>query len=163
MRSASEKNEFRLATLLRLREVTRDERRESLAEAQRTDAELGRRLTQLDAEQQRVRSQCREAAAPGEVRIVRLVEACRYLAGLQAREEQLQTERDALAAEIDRRRQSLVKADQDVRVLEKLQDRRRQSRRLKDERQQAKQLDEAALQAATSPTNTRGIAALRSA
>jgi flagellar protein FliJ len=163
MTSAAERNVFRLATLLRLRELARDECRESLAEALRSDAELARQLAQLDAEQQSVRNQCRQAAAPGEVRIIRLVEACRYLAGLQAQEDQLQAERDALAGEIDRRRQSLLKADQDVRVLEKLQDRRRESRRQEEERQQAKLLDEAALLAVTSPANLRGAAALRRA
>jgi flagellar protein FliJ len=163
MTTAAKRNEFRLATLLRLRELTRDERRESLAEAQHEDAELARQLTQLDADQQSVRNQCREAAAPGEVSIIRLVEACRYLAGLQAREDQLQAERDALAVEIDQRRAALLAADQDVRILEKLQDRRRQSQRVEDERQQAKLLDEAALLAAGAAINVHGVAALRRA
>jgi flagellar protein FliJ len=163
MTSTSDKTDFRLATLLRLRELARDERRESLAEVQRADGELIRQLTQLDVEQHGVREECREAAAPGEVNVARLVEAHHYLVGLQACEDQLQAERESLAAEIGRRRQSLVKADQDVRVLEKLEDRRRQTRRLENERQQAKQLDEAALQATASLTNTRGIAALRRA
>jgi flagellar protein FliJ len=155
MSTASEKNEFRLTTLLRLREVARDERRELLAESQRADEELARQLAQLDAEQQRTHEECREAAAPGEVDIARLVDAHRYLVGLQGREDEVQAARESLSAEIDRRRQLLVKADQDVRVLEKLQDRRRCSRRQEEERQQARQLDEAALQAATSPMRTR--------
>jgi flagellar protein FliJ len=160
--SASDKTDFRLATLLRLRQLARDERRESLAEVQRADGELVRQLTELDVEQHGVQGECREAAAPGEVNVVRLVETHRYLVGLQACEDQLEAERESLAAEIDCRRQSLVKADQDVRVLEKLQDRRRQTRRLEEERQQAKQLDEAALQATASLTNTHGIAAFQS-
>jgi flagellar protein FliJ len=164
MTAATKKSDFQMATLLRLREVTRDERRALLAEAQRADDELTRQLTCLGVEQQRVRDECRRAAAPGAVDVERLVEAHRYLVGLQARESELRRQRQALAAEIDRCRQSLLKADQDVRVLEKLQDRRRQSQRLEEERQQAKQLDEAALQAATSPANTRSMtAALRSA
>jgi flagellar protein FliJ len=161
--SASDKTESRLATLLRVRQLARDERRELLAEAQRADGELLGQLTELDAEQHGVREECRQAAAPGEVNVVRLVDAHRYLVGLQACEDQLQAERESLATEIDRRRQSLVKADQDVRVLEKLQDRRRQTRRQEEERQQAKQLDEAALQMAALATDIRGVAALRRA
>ena len=164
MTSVPKKNESRMATLLRLRELTRDERRALLAEAQRADEELVRHLTQIDVERQRLQDECRRAAGPGEVDVDRLVEAHRYVVGLQDRERELQEQRQSLAAEIDRRRQSLLKADQDVQVLEKLQDRRRRSDRLEEERQQAKQLDEAALQAATSPAGIHGMtAALRSA
>jgi flagellar export protein FliJ len=164
MTSAPKKSDFQMATLLRLREVTRDERRALLVEAQRADQEMARQLTCLGAEQQRAQDECRIAAGPGAVHVERLVETHRYVVGLQARERELQRQRQSLAAEIDRRRQSLLKADQDVHVLEKLQDRRRRNQRLEEERSQAKQLDEAALQAATSPAGTRGmIAVLRSA
>jgi flagellar export protein FliJ len=149
MTSKSKKTDFQMATLLRLREVTRDERRSLLAEAHRADEELVHQLTRLGVEQQRLRDECRKAAGPGAVDVDRLVEAHRYVVGLQARESELQEQRESLAVEIDRRRQSLVHADQDVQVLEKLQDRRRRDHRLEAERQQAKQLDEAALQAAT--------------
>ena len=52
-----------------------------------------------------------------------------------------------MAAEIDRRRRALLAADRDVKVLEKLRERRLVQHRLEEERQLAKQLDEAALQA----------------
>jgi flagellar export protein FliJ len=158
MTSVPKKSDVQMATLLRLREVTRDERRSLLAEAHQADEELVRQLTYLDMEQRHLRDECRRAAGPGAVDVDRLVEAHRYVVGLQARERGLREQRQSLAAEIDRRRQSLVKADQDVQVLEKLHDRRRQSHRLEEERQQAKQLDEAALQAGTRSTT----AALRS-
>ena len=79
-----------------------------------------------------------------------LVEAHRYVATLRAREEELRRQRQTLTLEIDRRRQSLVKADQDVRILEKLQERRLKRQRLEDARHEAKMLDEAALQMAAS-------------
>ena len=75
---------FRLATLLRLREVTRNERRALLAEAHRADEELVRQLTQLGMEQQRSQDECRKAAAPGAVDVDRLVEAHRYVVGLHS-------------------------------------------------------------------------------
>jgi len=139
---------FRLATLLRLRESTRDECRARLAEACGADQKLIDQLTRLGMEQQRVQDECRKAAGPGDVDVGRLVEAHRYTLSLRAREEELRQRRQTLAAEIQRRRQALLKADQDVQVLEKLRDRRLQRHRLEEERQEAKQIDEAALQAA---------------
>jgi flagellar export protein FliJ len=139
---------FRLATLLRLRESTRDERRAQLAESQRADQELLDQLTRLGMEQQRVQDECRQAAGPGDVQIGRLVESHRYAVSLRTREEELRQRRQTLAVEIQQRRQALVKADQEVQVLEKLRDRRLERHRLEEERKQAKQIDEAALQAA---------------
>jgi flagellar export protein FliJ len=137
---------FRLATLLRLREVTRDRRRVELAEAHRADEDLRGQLGRLSAEQRRLQDKCRRAAGPGAVDVDELVEAHRYAAALRAEEEGLRQKRHALAAEIDRRRQTLVAADRDVQVLEKLRERRQALHRLEEERQLAKQLDEAALQ-----------------
>ena len=141
---------FQLATVLRLRESTRDECRGLLAEAHRADEELVAQLTRLSVEQQQVQAECRKAAGPGDVDVDRLVEAHRYVVSLRTREEELRRQRQTLAAEIQRRRQALLKADQDVRVLEKLRDRRLQRQRIEEERQQTKQIDEAALQAAVS-------------
>ncbi len=134
---------FRLATLLRLRESTRDGRRAQLAESQRADQELLDQLTRLSIEQQRVQDECRQAAGPGEVDFQRLVESHRYAATLRSREAELRQRREQLAVEIQQRRQALLEADQEVQVLEKLRDRRRERQRLEDERKQAKQIDEA--------------------
>ena len=139
---------FQLATLLRLRESTRDECRAQLAESHRADQALIDQLTRLDIEQQQVQEECRKAVAPGSVDVDRLVEAHRYAVSLRIREQELNRQRQTLAAEIQRRRQALLKADQDVQVLEKLRNRRIERHRLEEERQQSKQIDEAALQAA---------------
>lgn len=158
MTSASEKSDFRLATLLRLREATRDERRAQLAEAHRTDEALVRHLARLETEQERVQEECREAAAPGTVNIDRLIKADRYAAWMQARKVDLCEQRNLLAAEIERRHLSLLAADQEVQIIEKLRDRRRQAQRLEDERQESKRLDEAALLAVPSSLiDTRGM------
>jgi flagellar export protein FliJ len=157
MISASEKNEFRLATLLRVRVSTRDECRVLLAEAHRADDALARYQDQLGAEQNHIQEDCREAAAPGAVDVEHLANADRYAAWLQTRILDLSEQRRALAEEIERRRLSLVAADQEVQILEKLQERRQRSRRLEDERKQSKQLDEVALLAVpASLAGTRG-------
>lgn len=138
---------FRLATLLRLRETTRDERRVQLAETQRTDAELQAQLTRLDGEQRQVQSDRRKAAGPGAVDVPRLVETDRYASTLRARETELHRQRETLAAEIDRRRHALLEADREVQTLEKLRQTQSQAHRQEEDRRESKQLDEAALQA----------------
>jgi flagellar protein FliJ len=139
---------FRLATLLRLHQSTRDERRVELAESQRADAELEVQLTQLAAQQERLRDECRAAAGPGEVDCVRLSEAHQYAALLQTQEDELVGQRRALAIEIDRRRQALLEADREVRTLEKLRENQIETHRQNENRQEIKRLDEAALLAA---------------
>jgi flagellar export protein FliJ len=141
---------FRLATLLRLRESTRDEYRARLAESQRADQELVDQLTRLGMEQQRVQVECRKAGGRGDVDLERLVESHRYAVSLRNSEGELNKRRQALAAEIQQRRQALVQADQDVQILEKLCDRRLARHRVEEERKEAKQIDEVALQAAVS-------------
>jgi flagellar export protein FliJ len=141
---------FRLATLLRLREAARDARRIALAETCRADEKLAEELIRLGLERQRLQAECRAAAEPGEVDIDRLVESHRYVSALRLREKELRAERRRLAVEIDRRRQTLVEADQNVQVLEKLRDRRLERNRQDEERREAKHLDEIALQAVAS-------------
>jgi flagellar protein FliJ len=141
---------FRLATLLKLRETARDQRRSELAESQRADAELQERIEQLRGEQERLQAECRAAAGPGAVDLPRLVEGRQYAAVLRARQDELARQRAALAVEIRQRRQALVEADREVRVLEKLRENRRQMHQQEESRKEAKRLDDAALQAARS-------------
>jgi flagellar protein FliJ len=138
---------FRLATLLRLREATRDERRVQLAESQRADAEFQDQLARLDAQQRRLQNECREAAGPGEVDLPRLVEAHQCAAALRIEQANIERQRRALATEIDGRRQALLEADRDVRTLEKLRENQFEAYRQEENRQESKRLDEAALQA----------------
>lgn len=139
------KFQFRLATLLRLREATRDERRVQLAEVQRADAELQSQLEQLTREQEQLQRDCRQAAGPGAVDLPRLVEAERYAATLRTQETDIHQQRQTLAVEIERRRQVVIEADRDVQSLEKLRDNQSQAHRQEEDRQEGKRLDEAAL------------------
>ena len=142
------KFEFRLATLLRLREATRDERRTELAEAYRADNVLQEHLGHVGQELNWLQAQCRKAAGPGTVDVDRLVEAQRYEITLRARQGQLTQQREAVGAEIDRRRQALVGADREVRLLEKLREKQARRHREEENRQEIKQLDEVAGQRA---------------
>ena len=136
---------FRLASLLRLRESTRERRRVALAESRRTDAELLERLQRLGVEQKRVEAQCRKAAAPGTLPLSKLTENHRYAASLRSERDAIRRRRESLAIEIERRRQAVVAAERDVKVLEKLRENELARQRLGEARRSAKQLDEAAL------------------
>jgi flagellar export protein FliJ len=135
---------FRLATLLRLRETTRDERRAELAAAYRADQVLQRQLVRLSAELEELKAAARRAAGPGKVNVEQLVEAQRYQRTIESRQGQVNEERAALAAEIERRRQALLAAEREVRTLEKLRETRHARHRQDENRREIKQLDEVA-------------------
>jgi len=107
------KFKFRMATLLRLREATRDQRRLELAEAYRLDNLLQERFDHVMDQLHALRDECRRAAEPGTIDVDRLVEAQRYELALRAQQQQLQQQRDSVAAEIQRRRQVLIDASRD--------------------------------------------------
>ena len=140
---------FRLATLLRLRQAARDERRLQLAESQRADQELHDRLETLKTQRKQLQNECREAAGPGRVNLARLVEAHHFDAALRLEEMEMKQRRRALAVEIEQRRQSLVEADRDVQSLEKLHDGQWQNYYQEENRRENKRLDEAAIQIRT--------------
>lgn len=142
------KFQFRLATLLRLREATRDERRAALAEAYHVDDVLQRQGVALTEELARLRTRCRMAAGPGTVDVDRLVEAHRYELALRVQGQTLDRQRQAVAAEIERRREALVEANRDVRVLEKLREKQALRHRTEQDRRDRKELDEIAVQRA---------------
>jgi flagellar FliJ protein len=132
--------------VLKLREAARDERRAALAEAYRVDSVLEQRLQQVADEYVRLKDQCRRAAGPGPVAIDRLVEAQRYEVSLKSQQLQLAGQRETVAAEIERRREALVAASRELRVLEKLRENQAGRHRQEENRQEIKQLDEVAQQ-----------------
>ncbi len=138
------KFQFRLATLLRLREATRDERRGRLAEAYRVDEVVEAQLESVAGELDWLRGRCRRVAGPGKVDVDQLTETQRYELALRAQQMQLRQQREQVAVEIERRRRALIAADRDVRVLEKLRDRQAENHRQTENRLEIKQLDEAA-------------------
>lgn len=138
------KFKFRLATLLRLRESARDQRRSQLAEAyQAEEAILERRRQVSDAIDDLMR-ECREVAGPGELDLDRLLDARRYEVTLRAEHRDLTEKHEAVRVEVDRRRQALVEANRSVRVLELLRDRQMEQHREEERIRQIKELDEIA-------------------
>jgi flagellar export protein FliJ len=138
------KFKFRLATLLRLREATRDERRSQLAQAHQAEAILEAKRRQIAAEIDQLRRQSRQACAPGPLDLDRLLEARRHGLLLQSLDRQTAKELEAVRAEVQRRRQAAVDANRQVRVLEGLREKLLARHRQEQGRREIRALDEAA-------------------
>ncbi len=135
---------FRLATLLKLREAARDERRAELAQAYRADDVLNEHLEQVRTELNFLEEQCRKAAGPGIIDIDRLIEAQRYEIILKVQQRHLNEQRGRLAAEIERRRVALLAANREVRILDKLREHQLEQHNQAENRLDIKRLDEVA-------------------
>ncbi len=137
---------FRLATLLKLREATRDERRGALAEAFRAEAVLIENLRGVDEELAVLSDDYRDATRPGRIDVDRLLDHQRREALLVAQKAEYNRQRELVAAEIERRREALAQADRDVRMLEKLREKQALADSADAARASARQLDEFAIQ-----------------
>jgi len=135
---------FRLATLLRLRNAVRDERRTHLAEAYRADEMLRQEQQRLQRELTDLKDRQRAACGPGQVDVDQLLADQRYALLLNGQQQHLGRQRQLVAAEIERRHGLLVESDREVRVLEKLQERQRERWRAEENRLDIRQLDEIA-------------------
>ena len=135
--------QFRLATLLRLRELARDERRTQLAEAQRLIDQLQARRREIDvllSEAQRL-----QAPPAGALDVDRLLNATRYELVLRAEQRALELQEASLAGEVEKRRQALVAANREVRSLELLREKQQERHAAEEEKQSHKELDEIAV------------------
>lgn len=135
--------QFRLATLLRLREAVRDERRMQLAEVLGLIEQMRERRKALEAEIHG--ALIFQSSATGPIDAERLLNATRYELVLRAEMRQLELQDAALQAEAEKRREALVTADRDVRALERLRETQHERHREEEERRSAKELDEIAL------------------
>ncbi len=135
---------YRLASLLKLREATRDERRAELAEAYQAETVLAQRRRELDDAIHENRKHLRQTAGPGQVDVDTLVGGHRHQLLLAAQRQLMDQQRQQLEAEIERRRERLVEADREVRALEKLRERQRDRFQYEEDRKEIKRLDEVA-------------------
>ena len=139
--------EFRLRSLLAVREAERAAARTHLAAAQTELEELvaTRALRQRELDEQR--SWLRSRFAPGQIDPQRLAAASRYERVLLHELEALSAQQQALEVEIERRRFAVVEADREVRVLEKLRERKFEQYQRDQSLAEVKRFDEVASQA----------------
>ena len=135
---------YRLATLLRLREATRDERRSQLGEAYQAEQTLNDRKAEVEAEAGALRRRYSQAATVGPLDVDRLLDSHRHEVVLTAQLKFIAEQAAKLAIEIEKRRQALVAADCEVRVLEKLRETLQERHRQEEQYVEMKQIDEVA-------------------
>ncbi len=135
---------FRLQTLRRLREIHRDEQRGRLATAYEAERILAEQRNAVVAETAALVDSQRQMMQQGSLDVNQLLAAQRYQMALEAHIRTLADQAARLAEEVERRRQSLVEADREVRVLDKLEERKRQQHREASQRAETKVLDEVA-------------------
>lgn len=135
---------FRLSTLKKLRESHRDEMRLKLGEAYRAERLLEERAAAIrteEAEAQIAQRHILDAKTPN---VSQLLDTQRYVAVLRSELTTLHSQSQMLATEIEKRRQSLIAADQQVRVLDKLHDRQLAAHKSEALREEMKAMDEIA-------------------
>jgi flagellar FliJ protein len=135
---------FRLETLRRLREIHRDEQRGRLAAAFEAERILTEQREALAAEGIALVASQRTLMQQGTVDVNQLLASQRYQLMLEAQARTLAEQSAKLAEEVERRRQAVVDADREVRVLDKLEERQRRQHREAAQRLETKVLDEVA-------------------
>lgn len=133
--------QFRLATLLRIRQNVRNQRREQLAEALRAQQQVHAQRTDKQQEIADLRHQAASQIV-GTVDIDSLMAGQRYELTLKADLQTLNEQYRLVSEECERRRTALVAADRDVRVLEKLNDRQLAEHNKQNQRLETRELDE---------------------
>jgi flagellar FliJ protein len=134
---------FRLENLLRLRTAERDQRRSDLSKALAAEAVLREHRRALEAEFAENEAFLRKLAEPGAGNVDAMMHGHRYEALLKARSARLEAQQAQVAAEVERRRQLLVEADRQVRILEKLRERKRFDHQRREDKREVQRLDEA--------------------
>ncbi len=135
---------FRLETLLRIRRAALDQQRARLADAYRAEAMLREQEAALLREIESIQAERRAAVADGAVAVDNALAAQRYELLLQAQRQTLAEQGRKLAEAIEQRRNAVIEADRDVRVLEKLRERRMTEHRAAEAGREMKLLDEVA-------------------
>ena len=138
------KYRFRLETLRKLRIARRDESRTKLAEAYQAVQLLEEQQEAIDEEILALQESQRRSASAAVTDVNSLLESQRYQSVLRAQQGTLQDQAKLLAEEVERRRQSVVEADRQVRVLDKLDERGFHQHQQHAMRTEMKALDEIA-------------------
>ncbi|MCS7305071.1 MAG: hypothetical protein NZ602_08205 [Thermoguttaceae bacterium] len=136
---------FRLATLKKLREAVRDQRRAELAEALRAESILEEQMEAVDGAIKSMLEECRAASGPGPVDVDRLTQAHLHQLLLERQKRILEDYRQRLTEEVQHRREALAQADREVRILERLEAKQLERYRCRQLQQEVRHLDEVAL------------------
>ena len=137
---------FTLEPIRRLRQAHRDAQRDRLGEALHAATILESQAAAALTELEQLREVRRVAMQRQSLDVNQLLDVQRYEFLLQGHLQTVRKQQQTIAQEVDRRRQSLAEAEQQVRVLDKLDERRREEWRRKELRHEELVLSEIALQ-----------------
>jgi flagellar FliJ protein len=129
---------FRLNKVQHIRQSVREQRRLELLEAQQAEDHVSSQIADLQSELQSLQSHARFAAAPGRLNIDDLRHTQRFERSLRGELQSAQTRRQALSAEVERRREAVVEADREVKVLDRLEEKQRAQYRIDQARCEAR-------------------------
>lgn len=133
---------FRLATMLKLLEQSRDQRQVLLADAIQAEVLLNQRLQKIDDQMQQNQIQTSELVQETAVNPDHWADHQRYGWVLQAQRTQLVEQRGTLQQEIERRKQALMEADREVKKLEKMRERQILEEMTQQKNREQKELDD---------------------
>jgi flagellar export protein FliJ len=134
----------RFLSLLHVRRAERDRGRVELAEALHAVDAIRQQMAELSREMQRTQQMTRAASRPGALNVNRLRTTHQYEHLLELRCRQLQQREAAMESVVQTRRESLVAANQQVRMLEKILEAEMEELQLASERDTQRELDEIA-------------------
>ncbi|HVU88778.1 MAG TPA: flagellar FliJ family protein [Pirellulales bacterium] len=133
---------FALDSVLRWRTAERDQRRQAVADAMRLEQLAQDRIIACDGELQKLRE---NDGSTGAIDIARRVASEQYAAALRRDRQRLVVERSERTAEVDSSRAALVEADREVRMLERLRERKLEAFEAAERRRQQSGMEELAL------------------
>lgn len=135
---------FQLDSLRKLRTIVRDRMRVRLGEALQAEGVLEQRQQELHQELLELKQRQRQSVASTEPDVNILLDLQRYeahvIGQIQNHVKQIKTVQD----EVEKRRSQLAEAEKDVRILDKLEDRKRAEFQKEVLRQEALELSEVA-------------------
>ncbi|MFO0916888.1 MAG: hypothetical protein U0872_01055 [Planctomycetaceae bacterium] len=134
--------QFRLASLLKYREGLRDRCRQALAQLLHQDAELEREQQRITADRERQLDEMQHEQNSERISIDKLTSRRYHSGQLSAEIRQVVMRRQELAKQLSLCRQALVRADQGVKVLEKLADQQQFEFQQIEIRKEARELEE---------------------
>lgn len=137
------KFEYRLETLLRLREEARDEYRRRLGEAYEAEKHLKQQRDELNTEIQNLYQQS-HTMSRGTVDVDAVLDRQRHQLALQAKKKMLAEQKALLEVETEKRRLALVEANREAEVLVRHRQMQAARFRQQEEKRLTKQLDEIA-------------------
>ena len=134
--------QFRLESLLKYRAARRDHCRQLLAQLLADDRALVDQKRTIGLQRDAQLAELRDIGRAGQINVDGAISRRYFAARLNAHSQAIEHQRTLLAGQLELCRRALSKADQDVRVLEKLKEKRQAEHQYEQERRSSRELDE---------------------